>query len=139
LDRAHELFRVVFMPSEERDRTLVKGICKAGRPKGGRGDDIPRLRIVLFKLNLMKGNNLALSVEDEEAGAGSSLVNGTNKSLSASWGHCVAVLGDGLLDKIGQHSVDSKGRDWGKRWTVKSMYARQRAAGQESRRREGIG
>lgn len=97
------------------------------------GKDIPRLRIVLFKLNLMNGNNLALGVEDEEAGAGSPLVNGTDKSPSASRGHCVAFLGDGLLNEIGQHSGDLR-EDCvarGEEVMESEVYARRRSVGEE--------
>lgn len=88
---------------------------------------------MLFKLNLMNGNNLALGVEDEEAGAGSPLVNGTDKSPSASRGHCVAFLGDGLLNEIGQHSGDLKGDcvARGEEVVESEVYARRGSVGGE--------
>lgn len=37
------------------------------------------MRIVLLELNLMRGNNIATGVKDQEARACSALINGTNK------------------------------------------------------------
>ncbi len=69
---------------------------------GGEGKlCIPRLGIVLLELNLVQGNDFTGRVEDEKAGAGGSLVDGTDKGLGAGGRHGAAFLGDGVCDEVG--------------------------------------
>jgi hypothetical protein len=44
-------------------------------------EDLPGLRIDLFELELMGCNRLSCFIEDQEPGAGGSLVNGTNEGF----------------------------------------------------------
>jgi hypothetical protein len=47
----------------------------------GKPNNLPWLRIDLLELQLMGHDDLSLGVENEEPGAGGSLVNGTNKGV----------------------------------------------------------
>lgn len=64
--------------------------------------------IVLLKLNLVQGDNFAGRVEDEEAGAGGSLVDSADKRLGTDGRHC--ALGRVLRDEVGKHSGGVCGR-----------------------------
>lgn len=67
--------------------------------------DSPRLGVDLLKLHLVQGHDLAISVEDEEAGACGALVDGTDKGVVPRRRHCVEELGVCLGDEIGEHRV----------------------------------
>lgn len=65
--------------------------------------NLPRLRVDLLKLNLVEGNNLAIRVENKEAGASGALVNGTNKSGIPRCSHVVDEFVVSLGNEVGNH------------------------------------
>lgn len=83
LDGADELLGVMLVPPG----SWYVSQCFSGKGKPHAAclrqlvnTNLPWLGVDLFKLNLVNGDNLAITVEDDEAGAGCALVNGTDKS-----------------------------------------------------------
>lgn len=92
-----------FLAQLRRGRGCSEGKL-ACRRKAARTLNLPRLRIVLLELDLVKGNDFTSSVEDKEAGAGGTLINGTDKRRGRHGFWSFASLVQRAGNKLIEHS-----------------------------------